>query len=66
MHVVRMKDATNELDTFQPIGLAAARVLELAEKQKVDRDGETHAGRGEKKDSRGDGSDIDQRRAATG
>jgi hypothetical protein len=66
MHVVRMKDATNELDTFQPIGLAAARVLELAEQQKVDRDGETHTRRTDQENTRDNGSDIDQRRAATG
>lgn len=40
--------------------------LERTEQKKVDRDGDTHAGRGDEKDSRGDGSNVTKRRAAGG
>jgi hypothetical protein len=65
-----MKQALNDNfddDTFAILAAPTARVvkrLELTEQQEVDRDGDTHTGRADEKDSSSDGSNITKRRAA--
>jgi hypothetical protein len=66
MHSCDMKDATNDNDTWQTLSLATRRLLQRYEDQNERGEGDTDARRTDEKDSSNNGSEVDQRRAATG
>jgi hypothetical protein len=64
--LLSMTRLNNETDTWQPLSLATRRLLQRYEDQNESGEGDTKARRTDQENTRDNGSDIDQRRAATG
>jgi hypothetical protein len=62
-----MRKALNDNDdTWQALAAATARLLQRYEDQNERSEGDTNARRTDQENTRNNGSDIDQRRAAAG